>query len=486
MLKIIDQYILKLYLTRLVSVFLICMLIFIIQAFWLYIDELAGKGLDFFTIFRFLIYYSPKLVPLVLPLSVLLASLMTYGTLAENYEFAAMKSTGISLKRTMLALIIFHVFLGIGSFFFSNYIIPYGELKSYNLRKNIAKLKPALAIREGVFNDLGQMTIKVVKKHGLNNELMEDIIIHEKANDNKNRVVIKAKSGELKSKTTDATLQMVLYDGFRYEDILPKQITDQNKYPFAKVHFDEYVMNIDLSTFNNIDLEAQNYTTTYRMQKANQLKVSIDSLEIDLNDQKQIFSDNFNKTNGISQLLIIEKDFDNLPDSIRNNVLNFIKVDKKFKYAEVIRTSIPSLRGRINSLQSKKRNFFLFQKLINLHKITLYDKYALIFASLLLFIIGSSLGAIIRKGGLGLPIVLSVSIFLLYHYIGLFSKNAAEDNSISPLLASWISTIILAPFAYLLLNRASSDKGFINLDAIIVPIKRIYFNYVKGKLINNE
>ena len=137
MIKIIDLYILKLYTTRLVSVFVICMLIFIIQAFWLYIDELAGKGLDFLTIFRFLIYYSPKLVPLVLPLSVLLASLMTYGTLSENYEFAAMKSTGISLQRAMLALVFFHTFLGIGTFFFSNHIIPYGELKSNNLRKNI-------------------------------------------------------------------------------------------------------------------------------------------------------------------------------------------------------------------------------------------------------------------------------------------------------------------------------------------------------------
>ena len=110
-----------------------------------------------------------------------------------------MKSTGISLQRAMLALVFFHIFLGIGTYFFSNHIIPYGELKSYNLRKNISKLKPALAIREGVFNDLGQMTIKVMRKYGPdNNQLMEDIIIHEKTRDNKNRVVIKAESGELK------------------------------------------------------------------------------------------------------------------------------------------------------------------------------------------------------------------------------------------------------------------------------------------------
>ncbi|MDG2371347.1 MAG: LptF/LptG family permease [Flavobacteriaceae bacterium] len=481
MLKIIDLYLLKLYTTRLVSVFAICMLIFIIQAFWLYVDELAGKGLDFITIFKFLIYYSPKLVPLVLPLSVLLASLMTYGSLAENYEFVAMKATGISLQRAMLALVLFHLFLGIGTYFFANHIIPYGELKSYNLRKNIAKLKPALVIREGVFNDLGQMTIKVMSKYGDNNQLLKDIIIHEKSSDNRNRIVIKAESGELKSETTDAMLQMVLYNGYRYEDLIPKDITERNKYPFAKVHFEQYTMNIDLSQFNNVDLDAQDYTTTYRMQKVNQLEESIDSLEFGLNEQKELFSENFNKSNGLSQLTKINKDSSSLSKLLRSNILEFMKVDKKFKYAEAIRTSIPALRGTINNLESKKRNFFLFQKLINLHKITLYDKYTLIFASFLLFIIGASLGAIIRKGGLGLPLVLSVVIFLIYHYIGLFSKNAAEDNSITPLLASWVSTIILAPFAFLLLNRASSDKGFINLDPIIVPIQKIYVKYMGGK-----
>ena len=136
--KILDKYILKFYLSRFIAVFAICFLIFIIQTFWLYIDELAGKGLDIFTIGKFFIYFSPKLVPLVLPLSILLASLTTYGTLSENYEFIAMKSNGISIVRSMVALLIFHIFLGIGSFYFSNHVVTYGELKSYNLRKNLA------------------------------------------------------------------------------------------------------------------------------------------------------------------------------------------------------------------------------------------------------------------------------------------------------------------------------------------------------------
>ena len=134
-LKILDRYIIGQYLIRLLSVFAICMLIFVVQTFWLYIDDLAGKGLDFETIFKFLGYFTPKLIPIVLPLSILFASLMTFGSLAENYEFAAMKSTGISLIRCMIGLFLVHIFIGIGSFYFSNHLIPYGEVKSYNLEK---------------------------------------------------------------------------------------------------------------------------------------------------------------------------------------------------------------------------------------------------------------------------------------------------------------------------------------------------------------
>ena len=199
-LKILDRYIIKSYFSRLIGVFAICFIIFIIQTFWLYVDELAGKGLDIFTIGKFFVYFSPKLVPLVLPLSILLASLMTYGTLSENSEFIAMKSNGISIIRTMVALLVFHIFLGVGAFYFSNHVVTYGELKSYNLRKNLAKLKPTLAIREGIFNDIGDMNIKVNRKYGDNEQYLEDIILHKiNLDDEINRIVIKAESGEITS-----------------------------------------------------------------------------------------------------------------------------------------------------------------------------------------------------------------------------------------------------------------------------------------------
>ena len=478
MLKIIDRYLIKEYLTRLVSVFSICFLIFIVQTFWLFIDELAGKGLDFDTILKFLVYYSPKLIPLVLPLSVVLASLMTFGSLAENYEFAAMKSTVISLFRAMTPLIILHIALGIGAFYFSNHVIPYGELKSYNLRKNLAKLKPAIAIREGVFNDLGQMSIKVKRKYGPDDRLLEDVIIHEKNKDYTNRIVIKAVSGELKSKTTDANLQLVLYDGNRYEEIKEKGNRNKYRYPHAKVHFKEYIMNIDLSQFNNIDLTEEKYTTTYRMQKVAQLRTSIDSLEINFKTQKKIFSENLNKKHSLKKVRQSKKEVEILKDTLfQANVLDFVGKNDTWKLRQMIQKSINTTKGIITSLENKKRNYFIYQKVINLHKIAFYDRFTLVFACVFLFLIGASIGAIIRKGGLGLPLVIAVVIFLSYHYIGIFGKNAAEDNSVSPEFASWISTIVIAPFGYYLTKRANSDKPFINFDFITIPIYNLFKKY---------
>ena len=173
------------------------MLIFIIQIIWVFIDDLAGKEIDFEIIFKFLLFYSPKLLPLVIPLTVLLASIMTFGNLSEQYELAAIKSSGISLFRAMRSLLVVNTILCIGMFFIANSLIPYAEFKSYNLRKNLAKLKPALAIKEGVFSDINNMNIKVERKYGPDNNFLEDIIIHQNNFNSRNTLVIKAESWSL-------------------------------------------------------------------------------------------------------------------------------------------------------------------------------------------------------------------------------------------------------------------------------------------------
>ncbi len=537
--KIIDYYILKTYLQKLISIFIILMLIFIVQTFWLFIDEFAGKGLDFDIIAKFLMYYSPKLIPLVLPLSVLLSSIMTYGEFAENYEFAAMKSSGISLSRALRTLVIFHFFLGIGSFFFSNYVVPYGELKYYNLRRNLGKLKPALAITEGIFNDFGQMNIKVKKKSGPNNRILTDVIIHEKTPDQKNRIVIKSTSGELNGATDDKQIQLILYDGYRYEEIYSKKRVKDKNFPHAKVYFEKYIMNIDLSMFNNVDLNEEKFTSTYRMQNVNELEGSIDSLQIKMDDQKIDYAENFSTKNSMFRLpetedailkdpifrkaieltielqknsaLILRDSLDvglnkanyfvknllnyNIINKLDSNLVGSSKIkkiseidyllndDHNFKSTfnnplsftekggftlekqeQILSSARISVGNILKNLDINKRRFFVFQKLINLHKTSLNEKYTLGFGIFFLFVVGATLGSIIRKGGLGLPIVFSVLIFLTYHYIGLFGKNAAEDSTISPLIGSWMSTVIIAFVAYFMLKKATSDRNIFTFE----------------------
>jgi lipopolysaccharide export system permease protein len=459
-LKILDKYILKSYLTRFIGVFAICFLIFIIQTFWLYIDELAGKGLDIFTIGKFFIYFSPKLVPLVLPLSILLASLTTYGTLSENYEFIAMKSNGISIVRSMVTLLIFHIFLGIGSFYFSDNVVTYGELKSYNLRKNLAKMKPTLSIREGIFNDIGNMNIKVARKYGDNDQYLEDIILHSLSDDEINRIVIKADRGEVRSEN-DSYLQLILRNGNRYEELIASTAAEKQKYPHSRASFDEYILNIDVSEFNNIDLEEENYRSTYKMQRVNQLKHNADTLEIKFNDDKSSFGKVFMSGHTLRKLRNINPDQIELNNfNLNDSFLNLINDPEIYEINGVLSMANEEVDVYLRQLNNKKKLFFIQQKLINLHQLSINERYSLVFACIFLFLIGASLGAIIRKGGLGLPLVLSIVIFLTYHYIGVFGKNAAEDSSISPFLGSWISTFVIVPFAIYLTKIVSADRGF--------------------------
>ncbi len=473
--KILDKYILKFYLSRFIAVFAICFLIFIIQTFWLYIDELAGKGLDIFTIGKFFIYFSPKLVPLVLPLSILLASLTTYGTLSENYEFIAMKSNGISIVRSMVALLIFHIFLGIGSFYFSNHVVTYGELKSYNLRKNLAKLKPTLSIREGIFNDIGNMNIKVSRKYGDNEQYLEDIILHNISNDEINRLVIKAESGEVRNEN-DNYLQLILKNGNRYEDIVGSTAAEKQRYPHTRASFEEYVLNIDISDFNNVDLEEETYKSTYKMQKINQLKNSSDTLNKKFEEDKTIFAKSFLLGHTLKKLPNLNPDQVELDDDyINGSLLKILDSPEVYVTNGVLSMADEEVDIYLRQLSNKKKTFFLQQKLINLHKLTINERYSLIFACIFLFLIGASLGAIIRKGGLGLPLVLSIIIFLTYHYIGVFGKNAAEDNTISPFIGSWISTFVIAPFAVYLTMLVSTDRviRFSLFDKAIEIFKKI-------------
>ena len=437
----------------------------------MFVDDLAGKEIDFEIIFKFLIFYCPKLIPLVLPLTVLLASIMTFGDLAENYEFAAIKSSGISLFRSMKSLMYFNLFLCVVVYFVTNNLIPHSEFKSYNLRKNLAKVKPSLAITEGIFNDLGLMNIKVANKSGVDNSKLEDVIIHKINRNNDNTIVIKAKSGKLISDEKNDILRIKLNDGYRYEEILAENPNSKQYKPHTQIYFETHEIFIDLKQIYNVDFSEERYNNTFRMQNLKQLEFSIDSLENKLVKEYSNFGENFYRRTGVFNFQTKYNrpfEFNTINISTHKTILNDFDLQSQ---KSIINSAVNNVSNQIANLDTQKTNFFIREKIINLHKISYHDKYAIPVSTLILFILGAPLGAIIRKGGFGFPVVTALMMFLFYHFLGTFAKNAAEDGSVVPFIGSWISNFVMLPIALYLLKRASSDKSILNVDSIFEELK---------------
>lgn len=456
------------------------MFILLLQTIWLFISELAGKDLDFSVIIKFLTYATPRLIPMVLPLTILLTSIMIFGNFAENYEFAAMKSSGISLQRAMRTLSVFIFFVGIGAFLFSNTVIPNSERKFVNLRKNIVKVKPAMVITPNQFNDLGDINIRVSEKYGDNDQFIKDVIIHKKGVRAGNFTVIKATDGELKGSIDSDLITLVLNDGNYYDEIQQKSPKQRKKLPFAKTYFKQYVLNMDLSSLDNVDMDAQQYSKGYNMLNVNGLKNEIDTLSIQVNDEVKSTQDDVNRRNGFKELNRNLK-----IDTLKTTTIDTLDlINDRFNVrqkSQIYSLAFSNVDGVIRRIQTSKRTLEVKKRALNKYEMSLHDKYALGIACVLLFFVGAPLGAIIRKGGLGLPIVIGVVLFLTYHFIGIFAKNGAEEGGVPPFVGSWLSTFIIFPLSIFLTYRATRDRGFVSFDILIQPFRDFFKKRSKKK-----
>lgn len=497
------------------------MFIFIFQTIWLFIDDLAGKGLDIIIIGKFLFYLMPNLTEKVLPLTVLLSSILTFGTFAENYEFAAMKASGISLQRAMRSLIFFVILLCGVTFYFANSVIPASEQKIYNMRRNIAKVKPAAAIEEGVFSEFEGMSIKVAEKYGENDSYLRDVIIHQKTATNINNTVIIAKGGQLLSSTNSDVIQLVLNDGHYYEDVETKKSNAKRKYPFAKSNFETYRINIEIPELEQ-DIEEEGDVSTYKMKNVLRLTKDIDSLKKDNIRIVEAFSKNIiNRSGGFVN--IPEKDVDAIQKElvskkarasvqrasskdITGNKQQLIKgaqviedepeeagigsnmmTEGQMNYAasgevldlfedwqqlQIMNSAKTSVSNILTTIVGKKDELQKRYKIHNLHILSFHKKFALALSCIILFFVGAPLGAIIRKGGIGLPMVLAIILFLTYYFVGVFAENYAKEGNIHPVLGAWVSTLIMLPLGIYLTKRATADKGGMNFSSFIGRIKK--------------
>ena len=458
MFKKLDKLVIKAFIGPFVAVFFVTLLVLILQFFWLWIDEFVGKGLSTGVILEFIWYQSAALVPLALPLAVLLSSLMTFGNLGESMELVAVKSSGISLLRFMRPLFMVSLLICGIAFLFSNFIIPVAVLRSQTLLADIVYSKPSFDIKEGVFYDkITGFSIKIGRKES--DSIVHDVIIYEKGSSNLQDNFIIAKSGIMRTTGNKRFLEFNLKDGWRYQE---KGDRYNKNTEFIRIGFKEYSKQFDLSSLGMKKRTSDTVNkSNHRMQSMRQLAKAIDSIKKDVDKYPEKFKQNLFSVFKFANYLdsgytkpVLPKDtikkFEQLvPDS------SLYAVDQK----------AASLIGSV-TLNSEIANteYRVKQRDLRLHKIEWHKKITLSLACLVLFLIGAPLGSIIRKGGLGTPLVIAVLLFMFFFFFNTSGEKYAKENVMTAFGGMWMATLFLLPVGFFLTYKAMRDSNIMNKE----------------------
>ena len=403
------------------------------QFLWKYIDDLIGKGLDIGQVSELMIYSIARFVPLALPIAVLISSVMVLGKLGENYELAALQSSGISLISIMKPIFMLIVLISILSFLFSNYVMPIANFKGGSLLYDIKKKKPAINIKEGIFyNDIDGFSIKIGSK---DDGILNNILIYDHKENLGNKKVISAKSGKMKITDDEKYMELYLYDGNSYIEI--ENNNKKKKSINRKISFQKDLIRFDLSSFNMKNSEML-YKGHYAMLNNTQLSYSIDSLNNKLIDKENLIkvrvTENYkyDKTNKVDSAISLDK--------LNNKRIN--------------ETAINKLRILKSVSKSNSDDLNYKKTIIAKHKIEWHRKISLAFACVIMFLIGAPLGSIIRKGGFSVPLLISILLFVIYYVISITGEKTAKDLSASPLEGMWISNFVFIPISLILISLA--------------------------------
>ena len=463
MFKKLDKLIVKAFVGPFIATFFITVLVLVMQFFWLYIDDFVGKGLGIDIVLKFIWYQSAVLIPLALPLSILLSSLMTFGSLGESFELVAIKSAGISLLRFMRPLFIISIFVSGIAFLFSNYIIPVAFLKSRTLLTDIVYAKPAFDLKEGVFYDrINGFAIKIGKKEA-NDSIIRDVIVFEQGNPVQDNFII-AKSGVMRVTEDKRYLEFNLQDGWRYEERGENNSNDDNT-DYIRLNFKEYKKQFDLSSFQFVQTDDSVNKNSERVYSMRQLNIAIDSLEKDNKKARKLYD---------AEVTSSALKFSKYIDSISKKKL---ATDSLFKAAKTFNDLIPDSAtygvhqgaiSQVNTLSSSisNREIVMKEKEKNLrrHKIEWHRKIVLSMACLILFLIGAPLGSIIRKGGLGTPLIAAISFFMVFYFSTTVGEKFAKEDTLTPFAGMWLAAFILVPIGIFLTYKAMRDSQLLNKE----------------------
>jgi lipopolysaccharide export system permease protein len=455
--------VLKAFLRPFIVTFFIVMFILLMLFLFKYIDDLIGKGFEWYVILELLFYASATNVAMALPLAILLSSIMTFGSLGENYELVAIKSAGISLQRAMMPLVIVISMISIAAFLFSDYMLPVANLKMGSLLYDVRNQKAAFLIDEGVFNNsITGYSIRV-KKVGSDGQTLHDVIIYDHNTTNGNVNVLRAREGRMFRTDDDQTLVLKLKDGKRYEESQGNAKTFNPRAELTRFYFKETEQKFDLSGFKLQRTDENLFKSNYAMLNLRQLGVYRDSFQVKIDSNRRTVYSNIKTFYAPPAIVNPNKSFVKRYTPLKpyKNILALIPPDKRI-------VSIQTARSQINSLRDVLREKEAFNKdtdsRVRGFLVEYYKKFTLSASCLLLFFIGAPLGAIIRRGGLGLPVVMSVLFFLLYHIISTVGEKSVKQGTIDPMLGMWISIIVLTPLGIFLTYKATVDSALFDPD----------------------
>lgn len=478
MLKTLDKYIIKSFLGPFLFIFSVLFFIFIVNIVWIQLAQFTGKGLTSFEIIKLLFYMGVSVVSMVTPLSILLASIMAFGSLGERYELVAMKSSGISLFRIMKPLFFLVLFLSGILFIFSNNVIPNFNKKAKNMLYNIAVSKPALNFVPGVFVDfIPGITAKFDKILGEKGEKLDGIIIHKNANIFENQRTIIAKKGLLIPAKDPHYLKLVLYNGFVYEDKLGEGgFNERAKQPNQAIKFDSLVTHFDISELINNAIESQKITDYYQFQSYNEINQTIKQINKENENEYNTIGNEFAEDNNHSILSL--KNTKQKNKAKEPFKLDTLKPEKQVDILLNAYKKIDILKQNRKSKDEEIYNMIKYNAVIIIYqqRILAYP-----FTCIIFFLIGSSLGSIIRKGGMGLPVVLSIFVFIILYVLNLTAENISWKGNLNPYLAAWLPNIIFTPFGIWLSFKALKDSQLFDVEKYKSLFKPIIQRFVKNK-----
>ena len=483
--KKLDIFVLKSFLLLFSGTFFICLFIFMMQFLWRYVDELVGKGLEMSVLAQFFFLSALTLIPLSLPLSILLAALMTFGNFGERYELLSMKAAGIPLLRIIRPVVLFCVFLGILSFFFQNVVGPKAQKELWTLLVSMKQKSPEVDIPEGVFySDIEGYNI-YVKHKDRETGMLQDVLIYNFSDGFENAHIIWAEEGKLELTADKKHLFLHLFNGEQFENLKSQSVISKNV-PYRRESFKEKHTLIAFDTnFEMVDGNFLNQRSDIKNMR--EISLTIDSLNMYADSVgKALYTDAMERTYKKTALTASDSakiERQHLTVINTDSIFNSLTSSQKLSTLNTTSRRVKSLASdwSLKSFTTKDAD-----GRIRGHRSDWHKKITLSLACIIFFFIGAPLGAIIRKGGLGMPVVISVLIFVLYYIIDSGATRVAKSGEMNIVLGTWMSTIILAPLGGFLTYKSNKDSVVFNIDVYIAFFRKLFGIRVSRHIFKKE